>query len=150
MEKVGSMNHKTSRLQNSRFFPSKSVKKSVKRGVRVLHARNISVSPQSHSLFSASFQTFCLTARAYFDTQKYGLFCSLPDKIRKVVTSSIGSLQLVSYVVQNHHTDQSKGCIGTRQTKVFHHSNGTHVISFVCLRSQGIRHCSTAWRFCTR
>ena len=29
------------------------------------------------SLFSASFQTFCLTARAYLNTQKYGLFCSL-------------------------------------------------------------------------
>ena len=27
--------------------------------------------------FSASFQTFCLTVRAYFNTQKYGLFCSL-------------------------------------------------------------------------
>ena len=36
-----------------------------------------SVSPQSLSLFSASFQTFCLTARAYLNTQKYGLFCSL-------------------------------------------------------------------------
>ena len=35
------------------------------------------VSPQSHSPFSASFQTFCLTARAYLNTQKYGLFCSL-------------------------------------------------------------------------
>ena len=37
-------------------------------------------SPQSRSLFSASFQsfqTFCLTARAYLNTQKYGLFCSL-------------------------------------------------------------------------
>ena len=29
------------------------------------------------SLFSASFQTFCLTARAFLNTQKYGLFCSL-------------------------------------------------------------------------
>ena len=81
------------RLQNSRFFFSKSVKKSVKRGVRVLRARSarashahrarkkakhpiFSVSPQSHSPFSASFQTFCLTARAYLNTQKYGLFCS--------------------------------------------------------------------------
>ena len=36
-----------------------------------------SVSPQSRSLFSASFHTFCLTARAYLNTQKYGLFCSL-------------------------------------------------------------------------
>ena len=46
------------RLQNSRFFFSKSVKKLVKRGVRVSRA------------FSASFQTFCLTARAYFRIRK--------------------------------------------------------------------------------
>ena len=48
--------HTISRLQNSRVFFSKSVKKSVKRGVRVLHARSarasharraFSVSPQS-------------------------------------------------------------------------------------------------------
>ena len=39
--------------------------------------RIFSVSPQSRSLFSALFQTFCLTARAYLNTQKYGLFCSL-------------------------------------------------------------------------
>ena len=69
-------------------FFSKSVKKSVKRGVRVLSARSaqaskphtplhtpeekkISVSPQSRSLFSASFQTFCLTARAHLKTQNY-------------------------------------------------------------------------------
>ena len=32
---------------------------------------------KSRSLFSASFQTFCLTARAYLNTQKYGLLCSL-------------------------------------------------------------------------
>ena len=37
----------------------------------------LSVSPESRSLFSASFQTFCLTVRAYLSTQKYGLFCSL-------------------------------------------------------------------------
>ena len=34
------------------------------------------LSPVSLSL-SASFKTFCLTARAYFNTQKYGLFCSV-------------------------------------------------------------------------
>ena len=41
------------RLQNSRFF----------------------FSPQSRSMFSTLFETFCLTARAYLNTQKYGLFC---------------------------------------------------------------------------
>ena len=48
---------KTGRLQNSRFFFFRS--------------------PQSRSLFSASLTTFCLTARAYLNTQRYGLFCSL-------------------------------------------------------------------------
>ena len=64
-----SMNRWSNKLQNSRFFFSKSVKKSVKRGVRVLRAwsaralyarraceaREKSVSPQSGSLFSASY-----------------------------------------------------------------------------------------------
>ena len=39
--------------------------------------RIFTVSPQSCSLFSALFQTFCLTAQAYLNTQKYGLFRSL-------------------------------------------------------------------------
>ena len=54
------------RLQNSRFFLkiSKAWRKSLTRA-------------KPRSLFSASFQTFCLTARAYLNTQKYGLFCSL-------------------------------------------------------------------------
>ena len=67
------------------FFFSKSVKKWVKPGVRILralrarasHVRIFSASSQSRSLVSASFQTFCLTTRAYLNTQKYGLFCSL-------------------------------------------------------------------------
>ena len=73
------------------FFPQNQYKKKVMCDVRVLRARSarasqgrrerkngiFSVSPQSGSLFSASFQTFCLTARAYLNTQKYGLFCSL-------------------------------------------------------------------------
>ena len=41
-----------------------------------------SVYPQSRSLFSASFQTFRLTARAYSNTQEYGLFCSLSFQMR--------------------------------------------------------------------
>ena len=31
----------------------------------------------------ASFQIFCLTARAYLNKQKYGLFCSLPKGRRQ-------------------------------------------------------------------
>ena len=72
------------RLLTVVFF-SKSVKKWVKPGVRILrtrsarasHARIFSASSQSRSLVSTSFQTFCLTIRAYLNTQKYGLFCSL-------------------------------------------------------------------------
>ena len=66
-------------------FFSKSVKKSVKRGVRVLRgrrarsarARRACEAREKKPQFSASFQTFCLTARAYLNTQKYGLLCSL-------------------------------------------------------------------------
>ena len=43
----------------------------------LMRANRASLTPQSRSLFSASFHTFCLTARAYLNTQKYGLFCSL-------------------------------------------------------------------------
>ena len=69
------------RPQNSRFFLKiskeigKARRKTLTRAKRV--RRIFSVSPQSQSLVSASFQTFCLTARAYLNTQKYGLFCSL-------------------------------------------------------------------------
>ena len=72
------------RLQNSRVFflkiskeIGKAWRKSLTRAKREKKNRIFSVSPQSRSLFSASFQTFCLTARAYLNKQKYGLFCSL-------------------------------------------------------------------------
>ena len=75
----------TNRLQNSRFFflkiskeIGKAWRKSLTRAKRV--RRIFSVSPQSRSLFSASFQTFRLTARAYLNTQKYGVSCSLGHK----------------------------------------------------------------------
>ena len=53
--------------QAGRYVTSKSVKKSVPRGVRVLCA----------SLPSLALCFQPLTARAYLNTQKYGLFCSL-------------------------------------------------------------------------
>ena len=49
----------------------KAWRKSLTRAKRAILTR------QSRSLFSASLQTFCLTARAHLNTQKYGLFCSL-------------------------------------------------------------------------
>ena len=60
---------------------------------RVRREKNIfSVSPQSHSPFSASFQTFCLTARAYLNTQKYGLFCSLVFSLHDILTHYLHAL----------------------------------------------------------
>ena len=57
----------------------KACRKSLKRAKLASLTRPYfySVSPQSRCLFSASFQTSCLTARAYLNMQKYGLFCSL-------------------------------------------------------------------------
>ena len=49
-----------------------SVRVSRARSARALHARS-----QSCGLFSASLQTLSLTIRAYLNTQKFGLFCSL-------------------------------------------------------------------------
>ena len=48
--------------------------------------RSSSVSPQSRYLFSPSFQTSCLTAREYLNTQKYRLFCSLEVKRPKILS----------------------------------------------------------------
>jgi len=64
------------RLQNSRFFFLKIIKE-IGKACRKSLTRRVSVSPQSRSLFSALFQTFCLTARVYLNMQKYGLFWSL-------------------------------------------------------------------------
>ena len=61
-------------------FFSKSVKKLVKAWRTSLTRAKLvgRVSPQSRSLFSASFQTFFSTTGAYLNTQQSGLFCSLP------------------------------------------------------------------------
>ena len=93
------------------FFSSKSVKKSVKRGVRVLRARAShakSVSPQSRSLFSASFQTFCLTAHAYLNTQKYGLFCSKEGSMTSCFTENVTLCQLFPILIMRtfKHTNE--------------------------------------------
>ena len=61
-------------------FFSKSEKKWVKRGVRVLRALHTRVrrrSPVSLSVFSLVPDLFFLTARAHLKMQKYGLFCNL-------------------------------------------------------------------------
>ena len=53
----------------------KAWRKSLTRAKRASLTRPTGLSPVS--LFSASFQTFCLTTRAYLNKQKYRLFCSL-------------------------------------------------------------------------
>ena len=85
-----------SRLQKRRVFFSKSVKKQAKCGVRVLRARRLTrpekknrlsvfhiffpyfqrLSPVSLSVFSLV-PDLLFDFRAYLNTQKYGLFCSL-------------------------------------------------------------------------
>ena len=85
------------RLQNSPFFSQKSGARFWRaQSARASHAYAhracvwgerererkekdciFSVSPQPRSLFSASFQTLCFTARTCLNTQKYGLSCSL-------------------------------------------------------------------------
>ena len=52
-------------------------KKSVRDNSSLRCDHNRLQNSRARSLFSASFQTFCSTARAYLNTQKYGLFCSL-------------------------------------------------------------------------
>ena len=66
------------RLQNSRFFPIKiglaqAKKESHTREARDPHTPARPVS-QSRSPFSASLQNFCLTARAYLNTQNTDSF----------------------------------------------------------------------------
>ena len=72
------------RLQNSRFFlkilRARSARASHAR--RACQAREKSVSPQSRSLFSASFQIFCLTGRAYLKRQEIWLkYANMSAKI---------------------------------------------------------------------
>ena len=87
-------------------FFSKSVKKSVKRGVRVLRARSARA---SHAR---------LTARAYLNTQKYGLFCSLVNQkwtfcmFFAQFFGQIGSKRVIklnsTYLVVSMHIRQKK------------------------------------------
>ena len=63
-----SINYGEPRLQISRFFfflkISKEIGKACRKSLREPHTPVLASLPRSRSLFSASFQTFCLTARA--------------------------------------------------------------------------------------
>ena len=80
------------RLQNSRFFFSKSVKKSVKRGVRVLrarsarasHARRACEAREKKRLSPVSLSVFSLVPDLLFDCSRV-LECA---KIRTVLRSN--------------------------------------------------------------
>ena len=85
----------TSLLKKDCKTVSKSVKKSVKRGVRVLRAQSARA-PHSLSVFSLV-PDLLFDFRAYLNTLKYGLFCSLPWKIprEKQIVSSEGATKEV-------------------------------------------------------
>ena len=78
--------HANVRLKNSRFFVFKISKSvacksltSAKRASRTRPGRVLASLPSLALCFQPRFsiRSFCLTARAYLNTQKYGLFCSL-------------------------------------------------------------------------
>ena len=72
-----------SRLQNSRFFFSKSVKKSVKRGVRVVRARSARASHAQGRLSPVSLSVFSLVPDLSFDCSRVLEYA----KIRTVLQS---------------------------------------------------------------
>ena len=90
------------RLQNSRFFFSKSVNKSVKRGVRVLPLPSLAL------CFQARSRPFVwLLARTWIriHTQKYGLFCSLDgDRILIQLRSLTRWQKVINYTTEHTAT----------------------------------------------
>ena len=113
------------RLQKSRVFFSQNQLKKVICDVRVLRARSarasqgrrerkngiFSVSPQSRSLFSASFQTFCLTARAYLNTQKYGLQSTPLYKLYRYVPPHRAGFSPILVWNQVWFSKELRGCM---------------------------------------
>ena len=132
-----------SRLQNSRVFFSKSVKKQAKCGVRVLRARDshalrkknrLSVfhiffpyfqrlSPVSLSVFSLV-PDLLFDFRSYLNTKKYGLFCSLtvlPFSLRqKIQILSERSYQNVgrTFLLRENHCFTLNVFVLTRQRTI--------------------------------
>ena len=98
----------------------------------------------SLALFSASFQTFCLTARADLNTQKYGLFCSLFLRCISSEHSSGSDAYHCSRAVCRGRCDSSLGspsrssslyCIlrqrsGGHSHKLWHHARPFHATLF--------------------
>ena len=73
-------------LKNSRFFFLKISKEIGKGWRKTLSCAKLASLERptdvwGERLFSATFQTFCLTAHACLNTQKYGLFCSLSSAL---------------------------------------------------------------------
>ena len=81
-----------SRLQNSRFFFSKSVKKSVKCGVRVLRTRSARVSHARRAYVPVSLSVFSLVPDLLFNCSRV-----LEDaKIRTVLQSIVEGISEIS------------------------------------------------------
>ena len=88
----------------------------LKRNVRIVFDSRESyhlagASPQSRSLFS---ETFCLTGRAYLNTQRYGLFYCLSTTI------SPASSRIPSCRPPEHFKRENNECIGTGARKTLH------------------------------
>ena len=56
---------------------SKEIGKAWRKSLTPAKCASLSLSLSVFILVPVTFQTFCLAARAYLNTQKYGLFCSL-------------------------------------------------------------------------
>ena len=65
--------------------------------------------PLSRSLFSASFQTFCLTVRACLNTQKYGQFCSLQLNWKELTRDRLKWRSLISEGAEPVDKKRTKG-----------------------------------------
>ena len=92
------------RLQNSRFCSLRSQNR-----FSVTKESRATVSSQSRYPFSASLQTFCLTACAYLDTQKYGLFCSL---------WSYGNLEMLAFAERGDRSTRGKTFLNNERTNI--------------------------------
>ena len=100
------------RLQNSRFFFLK-ISKEIGKAWRKSITRASLTRP-----FSASFQTFRLTARAYLNTQNDGLFCSLG---RACLANPFQGLFLIRRIENNKQGQTSRRIFLHRLRDLFQH-----------------------------
>ena len=158
-------------LQNNRFFSQNRFSIALEPHTCEEHEPHTPfgrVSPQSCSPFSASLYTFSLTAHAYLNTQKYGLFCSLGylwhgwardsitawailrasqwtirKRVNKILTNILGSskrdFRFLLGIKFSRQTEINKLYFGT--SFVFKH----HILRL--LRKERLNHSKFIWEF---